>query len=299
MSELPDPKPDLEDATNTDEVYALAYKLTAWGLRNGECDEYDALDWALSHPHEAKLPRGSKGRPNPTAYHIGSGVRNAVESYDPERVGAFDPEPVHALAARVSGSGVTHERYLLGVLALCFEYKTLTPVVTGPNLARVVGVAEPTAGEVIREWSRTHAYGFFTDISYDGVGGHGRVWTVDPGWEPVSKPKHRPGCNRSKARCSCPGLSQSALSIFTAVKDRSAKVRQFEKWVADQKPRTPITVSDVCRMTGLSRKAATDLLRSHQGGGLLDEGTWPGGRRRRRENGKWRWVNQGETWFVA
>jgi hypothetical protein len=298
MHALPDPKPDLGDASDTDEIYDLAYRLAGWGLRKGECDEHSAVDWVLDHPHEAKLPRGSHARLNPTRHHIRKGAERAAEQYVPGLRGtAFDPEPLHALAARVSGSGVTHERYLLGAVALCFKYETLTPVITGPLLAQVVGVHEQAAYKVLREWSDTLARGFFTAISYDGERGHGRTWTVDPGWIPASKPKHEPGCNRAKSRCQCPRLSQNGIPIFTAEKDSYTKVRQFVEWVATLKPRTALTVTSVARELGITRAAATKLLRTHQGT-ILDEGTFQGRIRQRDNDGRAQWVSS-ERWFVA
>lgn len=292
-----DDKPGLENATNTDDINRLGYELAAWGLRHGECDEGSALEWVLSHPHEAKLPRGSQGRANPTKHHIGNGVRDAVDGFNPDLVlvgkPRFDPEPLRRLAARISGSGVTHERYLLGVIALCHRHTTLTPVVTGPSLADAVGVSKQKATDVLRKWNQTLAYGFFTGVSYDGEPGHGRVWAVDPGWQPISKPKHLPGCNRSRSRCQCPGVSQTGLPIFVATKDRSPIMRQtgrdtgaeFNRWVSGLEPRTPLTVTLVAGELGVTRYAATKLLRGAQGG-LLDEATAKGRRR-------------GETWFVA
>ncbi|MCP2626503.1 hypothetical protein NLB33_27035 [Mycolicibacterium smegmatis] len=293
------PKPDLTDASDTDEVYRLAYKLAAWGLRNGECDEYDAVEWVLGHAHETQLPRGSSGRLNPTEHHITKGAEKAVELYVPGLRNEFDPEPLHGLAARVSGSGVTHEKYLLGAIALCHRYQTFTPVITGRLLAEAAGVTKSAADQVISTWSKTKAYGFFTKVTYDGQRGHGRVWTVDPGWVPVSKPKHEPGCNRSASRCRCPGLSQSAVPIFSAVKDRYREVRQFEEWVATLKPRSPLTVTAVAKQLNITRYAATKLLREQQGK-LLDEFTYQGGLTWRRDAaGVRRRSRQGETWFVA
>lgn len=292
----PDPKPDLGDACDTDEIYSLAYKLAAWGLRHGECDEYSAVHWVLDHPHEAQLPRGSRARLNPTEHHISSGAARAVEKFDPEmRITQFDPEPLHALAARVSGSEVTHERYLIGAIALCFKLETLTPVITGPMLADVVGVSKQNATEVLRKWNQTLAYGFFTGVTYDGEKGHGRVWTVNPAWVPASKPKHEPGCNRSRARCRC--VSQNGLPIFAAAKDRSPKVRQFAEWVATLKPRAPLNATSVAKELGITRAAATKILREHQGT-ILDEGTFVGRVRQRGPDGRSRWVS-GERWFVA
>lgn len=301
-------KPSLEDATNTDEVYDLAYRLAAWGLRNGECDEYSAVDWVLEHPHEDKLPRGSRGALNPTRHHITKGAERAVAQYVPGlRTRRFDPELLHELAARISGSGVTHEKYLLGAIALCLKHETLTPVITGPSLAEVVGVHEQAAYKVLREWSNTLAWGFFTDVSYDGKRGHGRVWTVDPEWLPRSRPKHQLGCNRSKSRCRCPGLSQNGIPIFTAEKDSYTKVRQaardtraeFAEWLKTLKTRTPLDVTTVARQLGITRHAATKLLREQQGD-LLDYGTYPGGFVWKRDpDGKRVRIHKGETWFVA
>jgi hypothetical protein len=207
----------------------------------------------------------------------------------------FDPEPLHELAARISGSGVTHEKYLLGAIALCFKHETMTPVITGPSLAEVVGVHEQAAYKVLREWSRTKAFGFFTHVSYDGQRGHGRVWTVDPDWVPTSRPKHLPGCNRARARCRCPGLSQKGIPIFSAEKDSYTEMRQqFAEWVATLKPRTPLDVTEVARHLGITRYAATKLLREQEGKLLLD-GTYPGGWAYRHG----RRTRIAETWFVA
>ncbi len=293
-------KPDLCEATDTDEVYMLAFKLAAWGLRNGECTEFDAVEWVLSHPHDAKLPRGSSGKLNPTKHHIVKGAGNAADSFIPGlRTGSFDPEPLHELAARIGGSGVTHERYLLGVVALCHKFSTFTPVITGPLLAEVVGVNPSNAGEVLRKWSQTLAFGLFTKVTYDGERGHGRVWSVDVGWVPTSKPKHLEGCNRSRDRCRCPGLSQNGVSIFAAVKIDPPKCDSFEVWVSGLKSGTPVSVTDTCKNTGLTRHAATKALKAAEGS-LLKTGTYAGGRvRRRRSDGKFSWVRQGETWFVA
>jgi hypothetical protein len=293
-------KPDLCEAGDTDELYMLAYKLAAWGLRNGECNEVDAVDWVLGHPHDEKLPRGSSGKLNPTKHHIVKGAGNAADDFIPGlRSFAFDPEPLHELAARIEGSGVTHERYLLGAVALCHKFSTFTPVITGPLLAEVVGVNPSNAGEVLNKWSRTMAYGFFTAVRYDGERGHGRIWTVDTGWVPASKPKHLEGCNRSRDRCLCPGLSQNGVSIFAAVKIDTAKCDSFDGWVAGLKSGTPVTVTDVCRAVGLTRHAAAARLREAQGT-LLKTGTYSGGWvRRRGSDGVFRRIRQGETWFVA
>lgn len=308
MSTGPD-KPCLTDAGDTDEVYNLAYDLAAWGLRNDECAEYDAVDWVLGHPHDSELPRGSSGRLNPTLHHITKGAEAAVKRFDPGmRRGQFDPAPLHALAERISGAGVTHERYLLGVIALCHRYETLTPVITGPLLSDVVGVNTASAGRVLNDWSTTLAYGFFTGVSYDGERGHGRVWTVDPDWEPVSRPKHEPGCNRSKARCRCfDNCRKGADLSFAAVNDRYAKVRQpgrdttseFAAWLETLPRRTPITTGDVAKQLGVTRAAAAKLLRAQQGD-LLDEGTYPGGMtRKRKSDGSIAFTRRGETWFVG
>ncbi|BBY62192.1 hypothetical protein [Mycolicibacterium helvum] len=311
LASRPD-KPDLSDASDTDEVYRLAYELAAWGLRNGECDEFDAVDWVLGHPHESSLPRGSSGRPNATEHHITSGAKAAAESYVPGvRAKEFDPDPLHELAARIAGSGVTHERYLLGAIALCHKFETLTPVITGPLLAGAVGVADPVAGRVLSEWSTTMAGGFFSGVTYDGVQGHGRVWAVDVEWTPEAKPKHLPGCNRSRARCRCPGLAEGCRKTgdlsLTAAKDRSPKLRhtrrditaEFAQWLATLERRAPLTVTGVAKQLAISRAAATKLLRAQQGE-LLDEFTYPGGQKRRRQaDGTYAWTKQGETWFVG
>jgi hypothetical protein len=301
VSAPPLDKPDLLHAGDTDEVYRLAYELAAWGLRNGECDEVSAVDWTLGHPCEYELPRGSHGRLNPTAHHVTKGAEAAVEGYEPWTHRAeFDPEPLHDLAERISGSGVKHERYLLGVIALCHRFQTLTPVITGPLLAGAVGVAKPVAGRVLAEWSNTLAGGLFTGVTYDGKRGHGRIWTVDPGFMPVPKLKHDPGCNRSRSRCSC--RTTGDLS-FTAAKDRSPNPRQpaveFAEWLATLGRRTPLTVSDVAKQLGVTRAAATKLLRSQQGK-LLDEFTHLGSMTRKRtRDGNFAQVRTGETWFVG
>lgn len=284
---------DLALADDTDDIYRRAYCLAGWGLRTGACSEYDAVDWVFSHAHEERLPRGSSGRLNPTAHHIRKGAEAAVDNYVPGAGKHFDPEPLQDLAARISGSGVTHEKYLLGVIALCFKYETLTPVVTGPLLAQVVGVSRASAGEVLRKWSNTLAYGFFADRpSYDGERGHGRIWPVNVDWTPTSKPKHEPGCNRARGRCNCLELSQSAISIFTAaVKDRSGIVRQ---WLDSLTWKQQVTVSDVCKALGLTRAEATKLLRSEQGLTFEDQPTEASTRRVR--GGV---VRTPTTWHVA
>ncbi len=295
-------KPDLCDASDTDDVYRLAYDLAAWGLRNRECTEDDAVDWVLGHPHAEKLPRGSRGSLNPTKHHITNGAKKAVAKYDPtiRGKGSYDPDPLHELAARIAGSGVTHERYLLAVISLCFKNETYTPVVTGTLLSELVGVNESSACDVLRIWSETLAYGFFTGRpTFDGETGHGRVWSVNVGWLPTSKPKHLPGCNRSKARCQCPGMSQTALAIIAAAKDSWGKVRHFESWLATLKSGTGVSITDVCVNTGMTRYEAKKQLEAAEGT-LLKTGTFAGGRvRRRGADGKFRWVNQGQTWFVA
>lgn len=233
----------------------------------------------------------------------------AVEKYEPwaHRV-EFDPEPLHDLAERVSGSGAAHERYLLGTIALCHSYQTFTPVITGPLLAGAVGVADAVAGRVLSDWSVTLAHGFFTGVSYDGKRGHGRVWTVNPGWEPVAKPKHLPGCNRARSRCRCfEDCRESGYLSLTAVKDRSPKARQpprdtsaeFAMWLGTMERRAPLTVADVARQLGVTRAAATKLLRAQQGN-LLDDCTYPGGAARKRtEDGRFVLVRKPETWFVG
>jgi hypothetical protein len=300
MLKLPDPPDDLllENAGNTDEIFHLAFKLAAWALREGMPGS-EVVDWVLGQPRDGQLPRGSHARLNPTRHHVKSGAARAVENFIPGLRPAFDPVPLHELAARVSGSGVTHEKYLLGVIALCFKYETLTPVITGPLLAQMTGVADQVAGKVLRKWSDTLAYGFFTGVSYDGERGHGRVWSVDPAWVPASKPSHEPGCNRARGRCRCSGVSQNGLSIYAAAKDRSPKVRQFADWVSGLKAQTPLTVTDVARELGVTRHEATKLLKEQQGK-LLVDGTWPGGRVRKRDSsGNFRWTRQGRTWYTA
>jgi hypothetical protein len=295
-------KPDLCDAGDTDEIYGLAYDLAAWGLRNGECDELDAVEWVLGHAHDEKLPRGSSGRLNPTKHHIRSGAQNAAKTFIPGvQAFRFDPEPLHELAGRIDGSGVTHERYLVGAVALCHKFSTFSPVITGPLLAQVVGVNESNAGAVLSKWSKTLAYGMFTKVTYDGEIGHGRVWHVDVGWQPTSKPKHLPGCNRSRDRCVCPGLSQNGVPIFTAAKIDTPKCDsdRFSEWVSGLKSGSPVTVTSASQGTGLTRYAATKQLKAAEGT-LLKSGTYSGGRvRRRSTDGTFRWMQQGETWFVA
>jgi hypothetical protein len=308
MSAPPRDKPDLGDANDTDEVYRLAYELAAWGLRNGECDEFGAFDWVMGHAHDLELPRGSSGRLNPTQHHIAKGAEAAVEKYEPRAYKPeFDPEPLHALAGRISGFGVVSERYLLGAIALCHRYRTLTPVITGPLLAGTVGVADAVAGRVLSEWSNTLAYGFFTGVSYDGERGHGRVWTVDPGWVPVSKPTHLPSCNRAKARCRCfsgcrktGDLSLQLQKIDHPKCDNSRDTAvEFTRWLETLERRNPLVVGDVAKQLGVTRAAATKLLRAQQGN-LLDEFTYPGGiKRKRTADGKFLMVRSGETWFVG
>lgn len=301
MSKPPEGKPDLDDACDTDEVYRLAYELAAWGLRNGECDETNAVDWVLEHSYAPRLPRGSSGRLNPSRHHVLRGSTAAVDNYNPSaHRPVFDPEPLHALAERVSGSGASHERYLLGAIALCHRFQTFTPVITGPLLADAVGVSPPAAYRVLGEWSSTLAGGFFSGVTYDGERGHGRVWEVDPGWMPVSKLKHQPGCNRSKSRCRC---RNSVYLSFTAAKDSYTKVRQpdveFAAWLGTLERRTPLHVPDVAKHLGVTRAVATKLLRSQQGH-LLDEFTYAGGMERKRlTNGKFVTVKSGERWFVG
>lgn len=284
MTGLPDhAKPSLEGAGTTDEIYDLAYRLAAWGLRNGECDKHSAADWVLGHPHEAKLPRGSTERLQSTERHITKGAEEAARKYDPSkhRRRKFDPEPLHELAARVSGSGVKHERYYLGAIALCHRLETYTPAITGPMLAEVVGVSVKCATRVLLEWNRTLGYGFFTGVRYDGIPRHGRVWSVALDWQPTDG-KHETGCPRGK-RCNC--RKKGYLSLQAEQID-NPKRDTFEEWVSALKPRTSLTVTEVCRKLTLTRAAATELLRSHQGG-LLDDETHPGS------------GTQGRTWFVA
>lgn len=286
---------DLHNACNTDEIYALAYRLAAWALREG-MDPGDVVDWVLDQPRELRLPRGSRGRLNPTRHHVKQGAARAVEQFIPGLSNGFDPDPLHELAARISGSGVTHERYLLGVIALCLKYETLTPVVTGPNLSEVVGVSKSSATDVLRMWGSTLAYGFFSGVSYDGAAGHGRVWTVNPDWTPASKPVHSKGCPRGK-RCSC-GVANTLTYHSQLRKIGKAKCDSFEAWLQGLKPGSGVTVTDACKATGLTRYAALTRLRAAEGS-LLQVGTFAGGRvRKRGPGGKWTWVNQGETWFT-
>jgi hypothetical protein len=296
---LPDPPEDLslENASDTDEIFRLADDLAWWAMRRG-MDPADVVDWVLDQPREAKLPRGSRGL-NPTEHHVRSGAQKAADNWIGGLKPSFDPDPLHELAARVSGSGVTHERYLLGAIALCFEKQTVTPVITGPLLARVTGVSEASAGEVLRKWSDTWAYGFFTGVTFSGERGHGRVWAVDPGWIPTSKPKrHLPGCSRSGGRCKCT-MAHSAISISAAVEDRSGKVRHFEAWVTSLKSGAAVTSTDVCKALGVTRAVSTRLLKAAEGS-ILKTGTFEGGRvRKRGPDGKYRYVSQGQTWFTA
>lgn len=297
MSKLPDPPEDLslEGACDTDEVYDLAFKLAAWALRDG-MDPGDVVDWVLDQPREGQLPRGSHARLNPTKHHVLSGATNAVDQYVPGLRPLFDPDPLHELAARIAGSGVTHEKYLLGVVALCFKYETLTPVVTGPLLALATGVGERVAGKVLSKWSATLAYGFFTNVTYDGVRGHGRIWTVDSDWVPASKPTHEPGCNRAVDRCGCRKQGHLYLQLR---KIDDPKCDKFQRWVTGLKPGTGITTTDVCAASGVTRHAASKILRAAEGS-LVKEGTFKGGQvRKRGSDGVYRWTRQGETWFVA
>lgn len=290
----PPPALDLLGADDTDEVYQLAYQLAAWALRNGMDSELVA-DWVLEQPRELALPRGSRGRLNPTEHHVRSGASAAVDNYVPGHHREFDLELIDDLERRISGSGVTHERYLLGVVELCRRYETVTPVVTGPNLAEVVGVSDRTAGEVLRKWSSTLAYGFFTGVRFDGIRGHGRVWTVDPSWSPVSKPTHDKGCPRGK-RCTCRRVTHLS---FTAVNIDESKCDAFDEWLESLESGTGVTVTDACRATGLTRYTAKKRLQGAEGS-LLLTGTYAGGRvRKRRSDGTWSWVRQGETWFVS
>ncbi|MBS1692274.1 MAG: hypothetical protein JST91_08635 [Actinobacteria bacterium] len=212
MSPQPPKELDLRSAVDNEEIFLLAGKLARWALRNGVVDAGGVEEWLVSQPREDRLPRRSTGRLQATERPVRNAGKGTAEWWDPSARPEFDPEPLHALASRIAGSGVTHEKYLLGVIALCHRYETLTPTVTGRNLAEVVGVVWTTANDVLRTWSKTLAYGFFTGKTYDGVKSHGRVWTVDPEWVPVSKPKHAKGCNRARDRCSC-GLSQNTLHI--------------------------------------------------------------------------------------
>lgn len=288
---------DLYNACDTDEIHRLAYELTAWGLRNGVVDELTAVDWALDQPRAARLPRGSSARLNPTKHHVRSGAQRAVDRFDPARmVKTFDPGPLHELAARISGSGVTHERYLLGAVSLALRFETITPVITGPLLAGAVGgVTAQAAGAVLKSWSSTMAYGFFTKVTYDGVAQHGRVWHLDVCWQPVSKPKHLPGCNRSRDRCECPGLCRKTVDLSLAAdNDRSSKVRQLETWLASLKPGAQVTVTDTCKALGVTRHEATRLLEGAEGG-PLKYGTFTGGRVFQPGKGYFR---QGRAWFT-
>lgn len=283
----------LTNATSTDEIYQLAYCLAGWGLRNG-MSEAEVVDWVTDQPREAALPRGSSGRLNPTRHHVESGAKAAVDNYDPNIGGAsnWSPEPLHELAARVSGSGTRHERYLLGAIALCHKLQTNTPVITGPMLSEVVGVNEAAAGKVLRSWATNLADGFFTDVTYDGVRGHGRVWHIDVDWLPVGKLTHEPGCNRSKSRCQC---RKTVYLSLTAAKDRYTKVRQTQAWLDSLKWQQPVTATDACKALGLTRAAAAKLLESEQGRTFCANPSEAGTRRTARGG----LIRTPKTWHVA
>lgn len=261
-----DDRPDLFDASDTDEVNLLAYKLTAWGLRNGECTEHTAVDWLLEQPRPETLPRGSRGIHQNTLHHVRLGARKAVEKYDPTiKAYNFDAALINKLRECVAGSGCMDERYLLGALDLCDKYQTYAPVITGPLLAQVTGVSVQAAGKVLSRWRGTMAHGFFSEKSYDGQRGHGTVFSVNLDWLPVMKFKHLPGCNRAKARCDC--LSQSSRSIFVATKIDKPNCdteHAFRELVETGKPRDEFTIESVTTALAITRAAASKLLRKYQ-----------------------------------
>lgn len=302
------PKPDLFQAGDTDEIHSLANRLAWWGIENGECGPDDAVDWVLCHPRPDMLPRGSDGRPNKTEHHVKSGARIAAENWDEtkrRRKPDFNPACLEPLESRIAGSGVARERYLLAVLKLCRDHETVTPTVTGPSLADAAGVASPVASRVLKDWSGTLADGFFTSVSYDGEKGHARIWAVNLDWSPAPRFKHEPGCNRSKARCGC---RKKGYLYLQRCRDRSPKVRQFEKHVTSLSPGDAVTIKDVCRHMSAAGCAMTtyeakQALVSEQGN-LLASGTYPGGRVRKRViepdgTRRSRVVNLPETWFRA
>lgn len=294
----PEPKPDLLDAADTDEIYSLAFRLAAWGLRHGECDEANAEEWVLGHTHEDKLPRGSRRRLQSTERHVRKGAEHAAGKFIPGlALREFDHDRLHDLAARVAGSKCRDERYLLGAIALGHRYRTTTPVITGPLLAEVVGVNDATAGRVLKRWSDTLGCGFFTGVKYDGERGHGRVWAIDSDWQPPQRSIHAPGCNRSRSRCSCRKIGDLSLAGLSKI-DRP-KCDTLDAWLSTLQDRAPVTVTDVCRRLGWTRAVATAELENAMGR-TLDTATRPAGRARKRgPNGNWYSCRQGRTWFVA
>lgn len=288
---MTDPRPDLTEAQDTDEIHRIAAQLAAWGLRNGHCDVDNVVDWVLDHPHEEKLPRGSHGL-NPTRHHIVTGAQYAADTFVPGlRTKQFDPTALALLGGRIAGSGARHEKYLLAAVQLCEKYETWTPVITGPLLADLTGVSENSASKVLRQWSVTLADGFFTKVTYDGIRGHGRIWHVNPDWVPVPKVVHEPGCNRSASRCRC--RKKGYLSL-AADKIDNPNCDRFRAWLEAMPPNSPVTVTATCRALGITRAAATKLLREHEGTQWLKSGTYAGGRRRTSKG----WVRQGQTWFT-
>ncbi len=249
----------LTEASCTEDIYRLAYCLAGWALRNG-MPEWEVLDWVLDQPRELTLPRGSSGKPNRTEHHVKSGAKNAIEKFDPGLLGgSWDPEPLQELAARVEGSGAKHERYLLAAIALGLRYRTNTPVITGPLLAELAGVTKAAASRVIGLWADDLAGGLFTQVTFDGITGHGRVWTLDTSWKPLPKLIHAPGCNRARARCSC---RTSVDLSFTAAKDRYTNQRQ---WLDGLQWKSLVTARDAAKELGLTLAAAEKLLRSEEG----------------------------------
>ena len=59
---MTDPRPDLTEAQDTDEIHRIAAQLAAWGLRNGHCDVDNVVDWVLDHPHQHYTPEHEKYR---------------------------------------------------------------------------------------------------------------------------------------------------------------------------------------------------------------------------------------------
>ena len=279
----------LTSAYDTDEIFKQALRLAGWAMRNG-MPEHEVLDWVLEQPREEILQRGS--RSDKTAHHVTQGVKLAIESFDPNVAAGsdFDPEMLHELASRIAGSGTKHERYLLGVVALCHKYRTFTPVITGVNLGEVVGTSRQAAADVLRAWSKSRADGFFTKVTYDGTPGHGRVWWVDVDWQPVGLPVHEPGCNRAKSRCKCRKtlyLSDSAVKIGKAKCDT-------QEWLNSLEWQQPVTAAEAATALGLTKAAAAKLLDSERGktfeSAVVEAGT------RRTATGVTRTPR---TWFVA
>lgn len=282
---------DLTQASDTDDVNRLAAGLAAWALRQGMHPD-TVVDWVLEQPREVKLPRGTHGL-NATAHHVRKGAEYAVDTFDPAAARpTYDAAPIEALRKRIKASGLKQEPYLLGVTNLCDKYETVTPVITGANLAEASGKGKRGADKVVAEWARTFAYGLFTGVRHDGVRGHGRVWTVNVEWEPIAPTTHEKGCRRGD-RCTCAKSAQNSVSILTADKIDALKRARFERWLQGLPAGSPVTVADCRKATGLTAHKAGQRLRDAEGT-LLKEGTWEGGWVRK--NG--RRVRQGETWFT-